>query len=150
LVQAVKGGSPRSVINDPVIDDLVIDNPVISVISGTTSTLVGESPLHIATKNKLLRNMTLLLDAGADVNIRQTATGATPLHYAAKDHWKEGISLLLKRGGDKEIASFRGRSPRDIWSLTGGPRVVELEGLTAPSLPRHFRSIFKEKLQSSH
>jgi ankyrin repeat protein len=131
------GRHPGGVINDPVFHEIA--PPADS----------GESPLHIATKNKILNNMILLLDAGADVNIKHTKTGATPLHYAAKDHWKEGISLLLKRGGDKEIASARGLLPRDILSLTAGPRVVELERRKGrpPVIPRGWGN-FKNRFRS--
>ena len=57
------------------------------------------SPLHEAAGNGHIRIVHLLLDAGADVNIRDEG-GSTPLHWAARNNQTEAMKILLANGAD--------------------------------------------------
>ncbi len=62
----------------------------------------GPAALHVAVAVGELGVARLLLDRGADPNVRSLA-GLTPLHYAAKHGYEALASLLLKRGADPSI-----------------------------------------------
>ena len=76
-----------------------------------------------------LAGLTLLLEAGADVNARDdvrpegggvgwtrelTNWGETPLHYAARDGCELVIETLLDFGADATLQSARGDTPWDL------------------------------------
>jgi ankyrin repeat protein len=56
-------------------------------------------PLHVAARGDNLEIVTLLLDAGADVNTPDEE-GRTALHAAANNDQLEIVKLLIKRGAD--------------------------------------------------
>jgi hypothetical protein len=58
------------------------------------------SPLNIASDHGDIKMMTLLLDAGADVNKDDKGLGATPLAFAVHNKRTESVRLLIKRGAD--------------------------------------------------
>jgi len=60
----------------------------------------------------------LLLDAGADVNVRQPG-GFTPLHAAAQGGNAELVELLLERGADRDVRLDDGRTPEDLARESG-------------------------------
>ena len=49
--------------------------------------------------------MNLLIDAGADVNAKESESGQTPLIFAASTGQVATINALLKRGADPKIAT---------------------------------------------
>jgi ankyrin repeat protein len=77
-----------------------------------------------------LEAVTLLLDAGADVNARDS-TGATALHGAAAAGWNPVVSLLAARGADLFAKDGRGRTAVD---LTRGE--ASTSGRSAGAAPR--------------
>ena len=68
----------------------------------------GSTPLHHAAGFGTLETMTLLLDAGADVNAKNRRR-STPLHWALHDEAK--VRLLLARGAAVNAKQVEGRTP---------------------------------------
>ena len=66
----------------------------------------------------------LLLDAGADVNVRQPG-GFTPLHAAAQVGNDELVELLLERGADPDARLDEGPTPPDLAREAGHSDVAE-------------------------
>jgi ankyrin repeat protein len=58
----------------------------------------------------------ILLDAGADVNVR-TAKGNTPLHVAAYKGYAGTVQLLLARGASRTARNMQGQTPEDLAGL---------------------------------
>lgn len=56
----------------------------------------------------------LVLERGANVNIRDSETGMTPLMYAAEDYWRlDAIPLLLMYGADVMAKDKKGKTVYD-------------------------------------
>jgi len=74
----------------------------------------GEALLHSATSwlraENRLALMTILLDAGVDVNAQDDG-GLTPLHWAAGSGCVECVRLLIERGADIDARRNDGRTP---------------------------------------
>ena len=68
--------------------------------------------LHLAAHavdGEYLELMTLLLDAGADIEATTMFENMTPLHYAANYKHPNSIALLLDRGADIEAVAGKAR-----------------------------------------
>ena len=52
----------------------------------------------------------ILLDRGANINIKHSERGFTPLQVATEDRNVEGVKILLERGADPNIINIFGRS----------------------------------------
>ena len=52
----------------------------------------------------------ILLDRGADINIKHSERGFTPLQVATEDRNVEGVKILLERGADPNTINIFGRS----------------------------------------
>lgn len=72
----------------------------------------GFTPLHAAAQYDRPDAVRALLDAGAEVNVRDD-DGNTPLMYAVRSPWTspEVVQLLRDRGGDPTIENQQGNSP---------------------------------------
>ena len=75
----------------------------------------GNTPLHIAInfsgEGDYDATIRRLLNAGADLSIRNTQAGYTPLHIATFDGLPETIEELLRRGSDPNAQDHEGQTP---------------------------------------
>eukprot|EP00931_Biecheleriopsis_adriatica_P117954 TRINITY_DN93426_c0_g1_i1.p1 TRINITY_DN93426_c0_g1~~TRINITY_DN93426_c0_g1_i1.p1 ORF type:complete len:228 (-),score=53.82 TRINITY_DN93426_c0_g1_i1:58-741(-) len=75
---------------------------------------LGMSALHCAAKKGDVQIVSLLLDRGADANLRAAAcTGEVPLHYACKYGHEQIVQMLLRWNADASIATQDGRTAMD-------------------------------------
>ncbi len=77
------------------------------------STFGNVTPLHSACASGERESARILLEAGANPNVRQQG-GFTPLHAAAQNGDEELARLLLARGADPETRTDDGRTARDL------------------------------------
>ena len=70
-------------------------------------------PLILATLWEERAAVRILLDSGADINVKGEA-GKTPLHRASQSHLVEMMALLLERRADVEARDHRGRTPLEL------------------------------------
>lgn len=90
------------------------------------TTRLGEhTPLHIAAKAGAAEVVSLLVDAGSDVNVK-TTTGATPLHFAAASGSAEAVIALLEHGAEVDAKEpLWGQTPLMFAAAAGRVAVVE-------------------------
>jgi ankyrin repeat protein len=72
----------------------------------------GKAPLHMAVVFADIGLARLLLDNGADVNVRNKA-GATPLHEAARMGLKQMVTLFIENGAEINARDQCGATPLD-------------------------------------
>lgn len=60
---------------------------------------IGNTPLHLAVKSKSLKKLTMLIEAGADIDA-QNSDGETALHVAAFINNKRAVMMLVDSGAD--------------------------------------------------
>ena len=85
----------------------------------------GFPPLHSAAEEGQLRTATMLLDAGAAVDLRDYR-GRTPLSYAAEEGEVELAELLLARGARPRTRDRAGHTPAEYAALEGHGRLAVL------------------------
>jgi dienelactone hydrolase len=85
----------------------------------------GRRPLNYAALRNDTAMITLLLDAGADINL-VNQSGFTPLHHAAEAGSKEVAALLITKGADLALRTKDGRTAEQIAEITHHPDVVEV------------------------
>jgi ankyrin repeat protein len=83
------------------------------------------APLHIAVQKAFRTGVSLLLDAGALVDI-QNLSGATPLHAAVERGDRQTVDLLLKRGADASIKLQDGTTILDLAVRRGYENITGL------------------------
>ncbi|KDQ07851.1 hypothetical protein BOTBODRAFT_82704, partial [Botryobasidium botryosum FD-172 SS1] len=67
----------------------------------------GRTALHAATqKEDCVDTVSVLLDAGADVNAKDHSSGRTPLHYASQRCLPSVTQLLLKFGANPDARDW--------------------------------------------
>lgn len=73
----------------------------------------GATALHVASAKGYIKVMSLLLEAGSDINA-QDLDGWTPLHAAA--HWgqREAVEILAENMADMDVRNFVGQSAFDV------------------------------------
>jgi hypothetical protein len=78
--------------------------------------IFGSGPLKVATSWGDTNAVSLLLDAGADINARHEG-GDTALHHALRMSHFAVARLLIQRGADQNFRNDDGKLPRDLcWS----------------------------------
>ena len=88
----------------------------------------------------------LLIQKGADVNLKNTKDGLTPLMVAAYNGDMEMVDLLLKSKADVNAADSKGNTPLMIasanddaemvkWSIENGAKVNAKGGAKAEKSP---------------
>ncbi len=100
----------------------------------------GNTLLHVATKIGSLGGVEILLDFGADINIKDKV-GETPLHLAARNNDKEIFQLLLEGGGDLSVKNNSQRTPEHLAGKEISriiERYIEDYGYTE-KIPKHRR-----------
>jgi ankyrin repeat protein len=70
-------------------------------VNSTTAT--GAAPLHFAAASGSSDAMTLLLDHGAAIDVREPQWGQTPLMFAAAMGRTDAVKVLLARGADARV-----------------------------------------------
>jgi ankyrin repeat protein len=90
-----------------------------------TSSFAQVTPLQSAAAARQTKIARRLIEAGADVNVREGQGGFTPLHAAAQNGDAELVRLLLEHGADPDAASDDGRTPRDLASGTEARTALE-------------------------
>ena len=83
------------------------------------------TPLNSATAGRHYEIAMLLLERGANPNMRQSGD-FVPLHAAAQNGQIEMVKILLQYGADKELKSADGRTARDLALENGHKIVVEV------------------------
>lgn len=71
------------------------------------------TPLHSAAAGRHADVVRILLEAGADVHVRQQG-GWTPLHSAAQNGDLDSVRLLLVAGADPTVGNDEGRTSLDL------------------------------------
>ena len=89
------------------------------------------TPLHSAAAGKHTHIVKLLLDLGADPNVREQG-GFTPLHAAAQNDDIDTVRTLLLGGADLTLKSQDGKTALDVAMETGNEKASALlgEGVT--------------------
>ncbi|MFL6257381.1 MAG: ankyrin repeat domain-containing protein [Pyrinomonadaceae bacterium] len=88
----------------------------------------GDTALTVAVKLRDPLVALLLLDKGADVNLRpKSEHGAAALHVAARNGDLEMLNLLLSRGAEPDVRDARGNTPL----MTGAEYTPVIEALVA-------------------
>ncbi|CAL8247507.1 unnamed protein product [Lota lota] len=74
------------------------------------TTFEGLSPLHIAVQGGHKDLVTMLLDAGADINIKDIKSGQSPLMYAVERNNVDMVQFLIESGSDVNGQSNSGNT----------------------------------------
>jgi ankyrin repeat protein len=82
-------------------------------------------PLHSASAGNFTSTAAMLIENGADVNVRQSA-GSTPLHLAAQNGNLELLILLLEKGARTDIRMEGGKLPTDLARDKGFDEIAEI------------------------
>jgi hypothetical protein len=85
--------------------------------------VAGDTPLHDAAVVGNAGRVARLVDAGADVNVRNSA-GETPLDLAAASGSGKAVQTLLDRGADDSVLDNEGRTPLYWGARSGQPTVI--------------------------
>jgi len=86
----------------------------------------GVTPLMWAARHNAVHAMAVLLDAGADVNARDTDNRWTPLLHAIHRQRADAVALLLERGADPNMATPSGVTPLMMAADDARPAMVKV------------------------
>jgi ankyrin repeat protein len=64
-------------------------------------------------QERSIASLTLLIEAGGEINAKDGGRGLTPLHEAARWGWNDVVRFLVDRGADLEATDSRGLTPVD-------------------------------------
>lgn len=87
--------------------------------------MFGNTPLSVVTTWGDLEAAILLLDAGAELNLK-LELGYTVLHSAVSFGHTEMVKLYLDRGAKRDILNNDGNSPRHIAEFYKNSKIVDL------------------------
>lgn len=82
-------------------------------------------PIHAAFNNNNDVICKMLIEAGADVNVRQHG-GLTPLHFAAQNGNIDLIIILLEQSADITVKTDAGESAADLAAKKGFREIAEI------------------------
>ena len=81
-----------------------------SQMSGVLGWCDGYSVVHAAAENPDIRIMELLVERGADVNVKESFYDSTPLYYAAIRNTLEMVKYLVSLGNDPLWDNIEGKN----------------------------------------
>ncbi|XP_051796986.1 ankyrin repeat and SOCS box protein 16 [Acanthochromis polyacanthus] len=84
----------------------------------------GTAPLHLCTSAQSFHCADLLLEGGAEVNVRTRESRLTPLHVAARRALEEHVELFLSHGADVLATNREGETPLNA-ACSGAERPSE-------------------------
>ena len=85
----------------------------------------GYSPLFNAAQRNQSESITILLDAGAEVDYQLNEGGETPLMWAAKENASEAVKVLIERGANVHHQADYGDSVLQVAMKRSHPDPVE-------------------------
>ena len=85
----------------------------------------GRRPLNYAAIRNDTAMITMLLDAGADINLTNRS-GFTPLHHAAEAGSKEAATLLIAKGANFALRNKDGQTVEQIAEGSHHPDIIEI------------------------
>jgi cytohesin len=95
-----------------IVGDRALAEALIAHGARLDDTSTGESALHAAIAERHGDVATLLVEKGADVNVRNTPSRFTPLHFlAANLHDRNLAELMIQRGADVNAKDQAGHGP---------------------------------------
>ncbi|NXG70305.1 IKBE inhibitor, partial [Baryphthengus martii] len=71
----------------------------------------GLACLHISTLKGNISMMSLLLESGANIDVREGTSGKTPLHLAVESHDPRAVQFLLRNGAYVDAQMYNGCTP---------------------------------------
>ncbi|RLW07172.1 hypothetical protein DV515_00004306 [Chloebia gouldiae] len=71
----------------------------------------GLACLHISTLKGNIPMMSLLLESGANIDVREGTSGKTPLHLAVECHNCRAVQFLLRNGAYVDAQMYNGCTP---------------------------------------
>jgi ankyrin repeat protein len=83
------------------------------------------TPLHLAVDRGDREAVEILLNSGADPNVKDLA-GGTPLHWAVASGFPDLVELLLERGADPNARDNAGNTPLHIAAMGHTSEVAEM------------------------
>jgi hypothetical protein len=86
----------------------------------------GETMVMLAARNGNPQAVTVLLEAGADVNVREPIRGTTALMWAVEQKHPEAVKVLLAAGADATAKSGGAGLPRNYMAPRLNQRAVLL------------------------
>lgn len=81
--------------------------------------------IHMATKQKDLQILKLIIDAGCNLDL-QNGKGQTALHLAAANEMEEFVRLLCQAGADPDVQDNDHQSPIHLATACGFGKIMEI------------------------
>lgn len=94
------------------------------ILAGSAVGAASRTPLIAAIDGRDLSAARVLLDEGADVNVR-TPDGSTALHAAVQNDDVEAVDLLLAAGADADAATRYKVTPLSLAAMNGSAAMIE-------------------------
>ncbi|GAW18153.1 hypothetical protein ANO14919_076270 [Xylariales sp. No.14919] len=96
-----------------------ITNPDVKSIYGITA-------LHVAARDGIVDIISLLLQAGAGVDVTEHPRGWTPLFEAAVNGWAGAVQYLIEHGANTAVTDYGGWTAEELATYRGHLAIAEL------------------------